>query len=307
MRYYNVELDLMSEDIDTSNIWYAQGDIGGRLHISLLSNNEPINLEGKNVYVFFERKDGITIQESFTVTDYLEGKGFVDIVSGVLDVPGKVKVTVKLYERDILRLSFVSFPILCKKSISSDEAIIGTNQIDVIQSILNNSDKINELGESVDTKIGELSSDVGQKIKDLSTLISEKLEEQSAEVSEAIRNLSESVQNDLIAQDTKLTEVTTGISNELSDTITRIGLSMEELESGLNLKVGELSKTLNLKMEELAETLDLRIEELNGSVTQSLLSLDSRKIDYIVSEDEPDIEDIPLGTIWIKPNLSVGD
>lgn len=318
MRYYSVTLDLMTDDIDTSNIWFAQGDIGGRLHISLLSNSEPIQLEGKTVYVFFERKDGITIQEKFIITNYENGLGYVDIVSGILDIPGKVKVTVKLYERDILRLSFVAFPIMCKKSIDSDGAIISSNQIDVIQSILGNSAKIEALESDFNAKLGDVTQSVSEKITELSNSVSAELLRQAEEVSEAIQSLTDSVRSDLDAQDDKLDEATQSIATDLSNTIERFDSAMRELKTNVNLSMESLSATITQNMEDLSSTLtddmselsdsvDSKILELTSSINQSLEEMDDKKIDYIVSEDEPSRENLAVGTIWIKPNLSVGD
>lgn len=277
MREYSIKLDVRKDDNNIEDIWFIQGDIGGKISLSLLDNGNPIDLTDITIYGFFENKEKVVSEKTLRIINELEGLAEVDITSSILSVPGKIKVEIKLYKGEEIKTTFIPFNILSKRAIDTDETIIGSDEIDVIQVMEDSNKKITQLTEDLKHTI----EDVDNKILSLDKEMSDKILDLDSAVMNNINNLVEDVNETVI-------ELQDGVRDSIDQ---------------LSINVGNAVNEVNRELEETVDNINKVLEDTVNDVNSNLEILDNAKVDVIVSETKPDIVGLRIGTIWIRPKI----
>lgn len=338
MREYNILLDITAEDNNSSDIWFIQNDIGGKLYLSLVDNGVAIDLTDKRVIAFFENKEKTVSQKDVLITNYLEGKGEIEISNSILSVVGNIKMEVKLYKGVELKATFTPVTIKCKKSMDVDNAVTSTKEIDVLQTIYKNSEDIKALDEKVakdllatkeemtgvingvnDTlnkRVDLLTENVNKSISDINSSVDTKVLELTNSVGNDINNLqlavnrdmeslNTSVNNSIEALNTSVNQNITSLTNNVNESITAINNNVTQNVEALNKKVTdtalELNNSVATSKEELTSLVNTTVDNINKVIDDNINTLDNSKLDVIVSATEPPTETLKIGTIWVKP------
>lgn len=292
MRDYSLVLDVQKEENVTEDVWFMQGDVGGEINFSLFDDGEVIDLTDCTLYGFFENRNKEVSQKTLEIVNAEEGKARVEITTSILAVVGNIKVELKLYKGDKVKTTFTPFTITSKKSINVDEAIESTKEIDVVQVMEDTNKKVTQLTgdlkttlENVDEKITNLDKDTANKILELNNLINDNIESLNSEVRE------------------KIAEVLLNVENAISILEENVGESIEDLRAVIEELVEEVNNSIYEVVENVGEALSNTVEEVNNN----LKLLDNAKADVIVSEDQPDLIGLRVGTIWIRPRIGEKD
>lgn len=265
MRDYHLEMDVQVEENITRDIWFVSGDIGNIIYFKLSDDNIAINLTGISVLAFFVGKDGIVHQKTLIVTEPSEGLCYVEVTNAITQLVGTISVELKLYEGSN-RTSFTPFSIISKKSINTDDAVESLQEIDVVQIMMENNQKIIALTKNLDECI-EL---VEKKIVDLDTDVVSNIQELHKEVNKNIINLNKVVNDNI-----KL--LAENVENNIYDLTTSVEATIVNVNEVLKNTVADVNNNMEI--------------------------LDNAKLDVIYSETQPDIVGLRVGTVWIRPKL----
>lgn len=326
MREYLLKLDLLTQDYGLEDIWFMQGDIGNKLYIHLYDDTLPIDLSGMRVVAFFENKQKQVSEKEVTIIEGENGVCELDVTNSILSVPGKIKVEIKLYKGEELKQTFFPFNIVSKKSIDVDNGILATTDLDVLHTINKNTTDIEELFEGLAStnidvgnkhtlameEINKVSTQLQEDVSNKHTMAMDEISRVATQLQEDVATLNRSIESNVTQLNTSLTE---SIKN-LSD---NVGLSLEEVKTSIENTTTELTGMINTNVESINNTINEAISTINKYVEDTKSSielelqntathlenqvqeLDVNKIDVIISEVEPDVEGLRLGTIWIKP------
>lgn len=310
MRDYNITLDISKEDNNVEDVWFIQGDIGGKLYFTLLDNSVPIDLTGISVIAFFENKNKEVSEKNITITDNLTGKGELEISNSILSIPGNIKVEVKLYKGLDLKATFSPFNIKSKKSIDVDNSIQATKELDVIQEIKDNATNILELKKSLtDTEnkingnIADLSTSVDTKLLALSNNVNLTIEDLKNALTLSINDLSSDTDLAITTLGSNLSDSITKLANYVDDTVLIINDTINTTVTNVNNTISETVAVVNKTIEDNISNINTTIESNITTINNSIDTLNKGKVDIIVSEQEPETEGLALGTIWVKPKV----
>lgn len=310
-RNYDVILDSTVSDHGLDEMWFYQGDIGGTLTIFLHEAGLPMALppDGK-VMCFFERKDKNIVQRELTLLARSESKYVANIDNAILEVAGKVKCEVKVYHCEN-RTTFAQFEITSKKSMSIESGVDTPEKYDLIQTVLKHGIRLDGVDESL-----RLNSEAHeefarnilahqQALDNLSKLLTDtdtKLDNKVIEINKSITTLQTSFEQSLTLL---ANNVATDISNT-NNSITELGNSTSATFNEFNQKILEFEKATGLKFEEVLQTytnLSNATDQSFQAVNEYLDSLSINKVSIIESSEEPDTTNLPVGTLWIKPQV----
>lgn len=197
MRDYNLKLDILDSEINIDELWFIKDDVGGYITLELRDNEEFIDLSNSSVIAIFEKKDKTITQKQVTVIDPKNSIVKLDMLNSIIDIPGKVKCFIKIYEGENV-VTFLPFSITVKKSISMDDVIESYTELDILQIVNRNKDNI----ENLTTNLNELSDEINKEFENVNDSIlsneenfNNDIELVKNAVTELSKNTNESVKN----------------------------------------------------------------------------------------------------------------
>lgn len=328
-RNYDVVLDSTSSDHGLEEMWFYQGDIGGTLTIFLHEAGLPMNLppDGK-VMCFFERKDKNIVQRELQLLTRSESKYVATIDNAILEVAGKVKCEVKVYHCEN-RTTLATFEITSKKSMSIEGGVDTPEKYDLIQTVMQQGlrldgvdqslqlnqeahdsfveslnahqqaiDNIRQLLNDTDVKIDNSVEAVNNSIAETNTAMDNKV----SEINTALDQLEQSFSQSLSTLANSVADNIADTNDKISQLDTKTANSFEEF----NNKLLEFETATGLKFEDVLKTyatLSNMTEQTFHWVGDQLDTLAVNKVSIIESEEEPDTTNLPVGTLWIKPQI----
>lgn len=290
-RNYGVILDSKSSDHGLEEMWFYQGDTGGTLTIFLYEGGKPMDLppHGK-VMCFFERKDKQIVQRELPLVTRGESKYVANVDASILEVAGKVKCEVKVYHCEN-RTTFTSFEFTAKKSMSIEGSPDTPEKLDLIQTVSRHGEHINDIGDELHrnhqdkVELGNLFNQHNNSILELYKLVNEldgKVGDNHKEVLHKIGEVEKSFNEVLI-------ELAKNVNNRFDATDIRI----QAFEEATGVKFAEVAA--------IFAEMGTAIDNNFTSVSAYLQYLQLNKVTIITSEEKPDTTNLPLGTLWIKP------
>lgn len=311
-RNYDVILDSTVSDHGLDEMWFYQGDIGGTLTIFLHEAGLPMALppDGK-VMCFFERKDKNIVQRELTLLARSESKYVANIDNAILEVAGKVKCEVKVYHCEN-RTTFAQFEITSKKSMSIESGVDTPEKYDLIQTVLKHGIRLDGVDESLRLN-SEAHEEFARNILAHQQAINN-LRQLLTETDTKIDNNMEEVNNNLNQLQTAFEKSLSTLANTVSNNIQAANIRIDELDTKtsdsfaeFNTKLQEFETATGVKFEDVIKaynTLYNMTEQTFHHVADQIDTLAISKVSIIESEEEPDTTDLPVGTIWIKPQLT---
>lgn len=292
-RNYDVVLDSTSSDHGLEEMWFYQGDIGGTLTIFLHEAGLPMNLppDGK-VMCFFERKDKNIVQRELQLLTRSESKYVATIDNAILEVAGKVKCEVKVYHCEN-RTTFATFEITSKKSMSIEGGVDTPEKYDLIQTVMAQGLRLDEVDESLQLN-NEAHESFVQSLHSHQEAINN-LRQLLVDADTKIDTNIEEVNNNLSVLQTSFEQSLSSLATTLSNNIQLANSRIDELNSSTSNSFQEFTT----KFEELGTDTEVRFSDVSNQVN----TLATTKVSVIESEEEPDTTDLPVGTLWIKPQV----
>lgn len=310
-RNYDVVLDSTSSDHGLEEMWFYQGDIGGTLTIFLHEAGLPMNLppDGK-VMCFFERKDKNIVQRELQLLTRSESKYVATIDNAILEVAGKVKCEVKVYHCEN-RTTFATFEITSKKSMSIEDGVDTPEKYDLMQTVMQQGLRLDGVDQSLqlnqeahDSFIESLNShkQAIDNLRELYENANTEIDNNLEEVSNNLNQLQTSFEQSLSTLANTVSDNIQASNNRISELDTRTYNSFEEF----NNKLQEFEASTGLKFEDVLKTFtdlsDMTQQSFNN-VANQIETLRVSKVSIIESVEEPDTTDLPVGTLWIKPQI----
>ncbi|NFQ62351.1 DUF2479 domain-containing protein, partial [Clostridium sporogenes] len=147
--------------IDTKRSTYnavrglKQGDNNSVLNVTLVQNSIPFNLTGTTIRINYKRPDNKLFLQMVDITNAIEGKIKINILTKVLESIGEVKADLSIFDKDNRKITSVTFSMFVDGSIYRND-YIDKEDLDLIQSIWVEEDKRikqeNERKESEDNR-----------------------------------------------------------------------------------------------------------------------------------------------------------
>ncbi|HIG0355960.1 TPA: BppU family phage baseplate upper protein [Clostridium sporogenes] len=147
--------------IDTKRSTYnavrglKQGDNNSVLNVTLVQNSVPFNLSNCTVRINYKRPDNKLFLQMVDITNAIEGKIKINILTKVLESIGEVKADLSIFDKDNRKITSVTFSMFVDGSIYRND-YIDPEDLDLIQSIWVEEDKRikqeNERKESEDNR-----------------------------------------------------------------------------------------------------------------------------------------------------------
>ncbi|NFH48824.1 DUF2479 domain-containing protein [Clostridium sporogenes] len=147
--------------IDTKRSTYnavrglKQGDNNSVLNVTLVQNSVPFNLSNCTVRINYKRPDNKLFLQMVDITNAIEGKIKINILTKVLESIGEVKADLSIFDKDNRKITSVTFSMFVDGSIYRND-YIDKEDLDLIQSIWVEEDKRikqeNERKESEDNR-----------------------------------------------------------------------------------------------------------------------------------------------------------
>lgn len=317
-RNYDVVLDSTSSDHGLEEMWFYQGDIGGTLTIFLHEAGLPMNLppDGK-VMCFFERKDKNIVQRELQLLTRSESKYVATIDNAILEVAGKVKCEVKVYHCEN-RTTFGTFEITSKKSMSIEGGVDTPEKYDLIQTVLHQGlrldgvDQSLQLNQEAQNSFVESLNAHQQAIENIRQLLNEtdvKIGNNLETVNNSIEETNESIDNKVSEINTALDQLEQSFTQSLSTLANSVADNIADTNdkiSQLDTKLLEFETATGLKFEDVLKTytaLSNMTEQSFNDVLDQIDALSATKVSVIESVEEPDTTHLPVGTLWIKPQI----
>ncbi|MCW6124244.1 BppU family phage baseplate upper protein [Clostridium sporogenes] len=148
--------------IDTKRSTYnavrglKQGDNNSVLNVTLVQNSVPFNLSNCTVRINYKRPDNKLFLQMVDITNAIEGKIKINILTKVLESIGEVKADLSIFDKDNRKITSVTFSMFVDGSIYRND-YIDKEDLDLIQSIWVEEDKRikqeNERKESEDNRV----------------------------------------------------------------------------------------------------------------------------------------------------------
>lgn len=328
-RNYDVVLDSTSSDHGLEEMWFYQGDTGGTLTIFLHEAGLPMNLppDGK-VMCFFERKDKNIVQRELQLLTRSESKYVATIDNAILEVAGKVKCEVKVYHCEN-RTTFGTFEITSKKSMSIEGGVDTPHKYDLIQTVMHQGLRLDGVDQSLqlnqeghDSFVESLNAHQ-QAIENIRQLLNEtdvKIGNNLEAVNNSIEETNKSIDNKVSEINTALdqleqsfTQSLSALANSVADNIADTNDKISQLDTKtansfqeFNTKLLEFETATGLKFEDVLKTytaLSNMTEQSFNNVSDQIDALSATKVSVIESVEEPDTTHLPVGTLWIKPQI----
>ncbi|NFQ85407.1 DUF2479 domain-containing protein [Clostridium sporogenes] len=147
--------------IDTKRSTYnavrglKQGDNNSVLNVTLVQNSIPFDLTGTTIRINYKRPDNKLFLQMVDITNAIEGKIKINILTKVLESVGEVKADLSIFDKDNRKITSVTFSMFVDGSIYRND-YIDKEDLDLIQSIWVEEDKRikqeNERKESEDNR-----------------------------------------------------------------------------------------------------------------------------------------------------------
>lgn len=132
--------------IDTKRSTYnavrglKQGDNNSVLNVTLVQNSIPFDLTGTTIRINYKRPDNKLFLQMVDITNAIEGKIKINILTKVLESIGEVKADLSIFDKDNRKITSVTFSMFVDGSIYRND-YIDKEDLDLIQSIWVEEDK----------------------------------------------------------------------------------------------------------------------------------------------------------------------
>ncbi|NFQ67393.1 BppU family phage baseplate upper protein [Clostridium sporogenes] len=132
--------------IDTKRSTYnavrglKQGDNNSVLNVTLVQNSIPFDLTGTTIRINYKRTDNKLFLQMVDITNAIEGKIKINILTKVLESVGEVKADLSIFDKDNRKITSVTFSMFVDGSIYRND-YIDPEDLDLIQSIWVEEDK----------------------------------------------------------------------------------------------------------------------------------------------------------------------